>query len=162
MLSNPQKALLKTAQRQIGLADEEYRDLLALVSGMPDCRSSKDDRLTDEHLDKLMSFLEAIYWRMVDVGTMQHTFKPNAAFRQRVFWAARNKRGNTSRDRYTETNIQDKITDLEATLAQFGCQPSYFASIRAKIGQSGRAYAAALARTLKAKQNKAATFTPQP
>lgn len=153
MLSNPQKALLKTAQRQATLVDVEYRDAIATVSGMADCRSSTDDRLTDSHMDRLMSYLEAIYWRKVDNQELQHVFKANAAFRQRGFWAERNRRGNTSRDRFTELAINGEIADLEAGLAELGFGAAYCAAIRASVGAAGLfKYAAALKRTLEAKQ----------
>jgi len=88
MLSRPQQILLKRAQREAGLPDDEYRDALQTVTG---CRSSKDPQLTDRHLDLLLGYFEAIHWRKVDAG--QHVFagelqppcRPNAVFRQRGF-----------------------------------------------------------------------------
>ena len=65
MLTNPQKAILKRAQREAGLADADYRDALQTVAG---CRSSTDPILTNRHLDKLLAYLEAIHWHAVDAG----------------------------------------------------------------------------------------------
>lgn len=160
-LSNDQKALLKRAQAQAALPDDEYREAIARVSGMDDCRSSTDKRLTDEHVDRLMSYFEAIYWRKVDLEAsrpvalpLQGHFKPNA-FRQRGYWAAKNTKGNTSRDRYAEAAQTREIADLEAALAEMGCHAGYCAVIRSKVGASPVKYAAALKRTLEAKQRAA-------
>lgn len=163
MLSNAQKALIKRAQAQATISDFEYRDAISAVSGFEDCRSSKDDRLTDEHLDKLLSYIEAIYWRKVDANELQHAFNPRAVFKQQGYWASKNRRDNTSRDRYTQSAGQDRIASLEADLAAFGCNAGYFAAIRAKIGQDHPIqYAAALTRTLASKRRTAAKQAAQP
>jgi len=70
MLSRPQQILLKRAQAEAALPDPDYRSAIATISGMADCRSSKDPRLTDRHVDNLLSYLEAIHWRQVDAGTL--------------------------------------------------------------------------------------------
>lgn len=160
MLTNDQKALLKRAQAQAALSDDEYRDAIALVSGMPDCRSSTDKRLTDEHVDRLMSYFEAIYWRKAPAEGLQGHLKVNAVFRQVGYWASKNTRGNTSRDRYTATAQAQEIADLEAALAsEFDCSAAYCATIRASMTSGGKEfnlvkYAAALKNTLEARQRK--------
>lgn len=68
MLSRPQQILLKRAQRQAGVDDAEYRDTLESLCGV---RSSTDERMGDEHLDVMLSYLEAIYWRTVKSGALQ-------------------------------------------------------------------------------------------
>ena len=73
MLSRPQQILLKRAQREAGLSDDEYRDALQTVTG---CRSSTAPALTDRHLDKVLAYFEAIHWRNVDAGELQPSSSP--------------------------------------------------------------------------------------
>jgi hypothetical protein len=154
MLTNPQKSLLKRAQREAGLSDDDYRDALEMITG---CRSSTSPTLTDQHLDKLLCYFEAIHWRGVDVGTLQTSCSANAVFRQRGFWVARNNSQETSRDRFNDENLGSETADLESQLAALGCGPGYCAAIRKNVckGRSdARAlhlYQAALKRTLKSK-----------
>lgn len=144
------------AMREAALSDAEYRDIVAVVSGMADCRSSTDARLIDDHFDTFMSYVEAIYWRKVDKGELQHVFKPLATFRQRDYWRNKNRRGNTSRDRYSLEEQKREIAGLEAQLADLGCGFSYCQSIQNAMRRGGKQftlskYAGALKRTLKAK-----------
>jgi hypothetical protein len=162
MLSNPQKALLKRAQREAELCDSEYREALELVTG---CTTSTDPRLGDEQLDVLLAYFEAIYWRKADAGHLQPGCKPAEILRQRGYWAAKNKRGNTSRDRYSHSTLNAAIQSLEAELAAFGYGEKYFAAIRQKVTRGTNnvralfAYRAALTKTLCSKQ-KAAVSQP--
>lgn len=152
MLSRAQQILLKRAQQQAGLTDSEYRDGIATCTGMVDCRSSKDPRLTDEHMDSLLAYFEAIYWCGVDEGQLLEVNHPKYVFRERGFWAARNRRGNTSRDRFSRADVQDQISATEAELAALGYGPAYVSSIRRNIpGQDDWKYLGALQRTLKSK-----------
>ena len=157
MLSNPQKALIKQAQRQARLSDQDYRDVLENVTG---CRSSTDPQIGDRGCDKILGFLEAIYWRKVDQGELQHVCNDRAAFRQRGYWAAKNTRLETSRDRYMQTECDGAIAQLEAVLAELGFNASYCQTIRQKVthGESTpyqlHCYKAALERTIKSKQAK--------
>jgi hypothetical protein len=157
MLSNAQKSLLKRAQRQAGLSDAEYRDALELIAG---CRSSTSPALTDRHLDKLLAYFEAIYFRGLDAGKLQASCSGNAAFRQRGYWAAKNTNHETSRDRFNESNLGRSVADLERELNALGFGPGYCASIRRKA-TSGRddahalhLYRTALERTLTAKAGR--------
>jgi hypothetical protein len=157
MLSRPQQILLKRAQREAGLSDDDYRDTLQMVA---DCRSSKSPALTDRHLDKLLAYFEAIHWRGVDAATLQPSGSAAAVFRQRGYWAAKNTAAETSRDRFNGRNQGGEIAALEAELARLGFGAAYCAAIRANVckGRSdARAlhlYQAALARTLKAKARR--------
>ena len=154
MLTNPQKSLLKRAQREAGISDDDYRETLRLIA---DCSSSTSPALTDRHLDKLLGYFEAIHWHAVDAGQLQPSCKANAVFRQRGFWASRNTATETTRDRFNGVNLGGGIADLEGQLAALGCGPGYCAAIRKNVckGRSdARAlhlYQAALERTLKAK-----------
>jgi hypothetical protein len=155
MLSRPQQILLKRAQREAALADDEYRDSLELVSH---CRSSKDAAMTDRQLDLLLGYFEAIHWRKVDAGALQPSCSATAVFRQRGYWASKNTRQETSRDRFTQSTIDKEITGLETALASLGFGESYCASIRQKSTHGRRdphalfLYRAALCRTLAAKE----------
>jgi hypothetical protein len=80
MLSRAQQILLKRAQREAGLQDDEYRDALEVVTG---CRSSTDRDFTDRHLDLCLSYFEAIFWRKVDAGELHTPCSAAAIFRQR-------------------------------------------------------------------------------
>jgi hypothetical protein len=157
MLSRAQQILLKRAQREAGLSDDDYRDALETIAA---CRSSKDSRLTDEHLDKLLAYFEAIYFRAVDSGVLHPACKPGAVFRQRGYWAAKNTRLETSRDRYSKSHQGNVIAALEARLAAFGCNSAYCAAIRANVckgrtdGYALRLYQVALERTLKSKARR--------
>ena len=155
MLSNAQKGLLKRAQAEAGLDDADYRLALATVSGFADCHSSTDPRLADAHLDSLLSYFEAIHWQSVYAGLLSPSKGRNPVFRARGFWATRNRRGNTSRDRYTETDLTVHIRAAEADLAALGFNAGYCHAIRRNIpsGDDWK-YLAALNRTLKSKQAK--------
>ena len=157
MLSRPQQILLKRAQREAGLSDDEYRDALEMISG---CRSSTSPALTDRHLDALLAYFEAIHWRGVDAGTLQPSGSAAAVFRQRGYWGSKNTRAESSRDRYTETNLGQSITELESQLAALGCSAGYYAAIRKNVckgrndARALHLYRAALERTLKAKAGR--------
>jgi len=156
MLSNPQKALLKRAQRQAGLNDDDYREALELISG---CNSSTDPRMGDEHLDALLAYLEAIYWRSVDSGALQPPKSDREPFVKPGFWAERNNRGSTSRDRYSRSSLVSVIQSLEAELAGLGFGEGYCAAIKKRVIQGAEtlrslhAYRAALERTISSKRN---------
>lgn len=164
MLSNPQKAILKRAQRESGLSDDDYRDALETVTGY---RTSTAPALTDRHLDKLLGYFEAIHWQAVDAGTLQPSGSASAVFRQRGYWIAKNSNSETSRDRFNHFNIGQEIADLEARLAGLGFGKIYCDSIRRNVAK-GRddahalhLYRTALERTLKAKAKQAeALVTP--
>jgi len=158
-LSRAQQILLKRAQKEAGISNFDYRGSIATVSSMEDCTSSTDPRLTDRHCDLLLGFFEAVYWQAVDAGTLQPSCKPAAVFRKRGYWASKNPRGNTSRDRYAEGNLSSKINQVEQALAEFGCRPGYFMAIQNNLrtngGFSPAAYLGAIKRTLASKKRKA-------
>ena len=153
MISRPQQILLKRAQREAGVSDDDYRDALQLIA---DCRSSSSPTLADRHLDKLLAYFEAIYWRGVDGGTLQSSGRAAAVFRQRGYWAAKNTRVETSRDRFRDLNLGQTVADLEGKLAALGCGDGYCAAIRKNVckgrddARALHLYQAALERTLKA------------
>jgi hypothetical protein len=167
MLTNEQKSLLKRAQRQAALTDGEYREALQLLAGV---RSSTDPRIGDRHLDKLMGYFEAIYWRKVDQGTC---LKPDALvgkgwkrqwlpFLAQDYWKDKNSKVETSRDRYVKGNLASEVTALENELYKMGFNTAYCSAIRLKVtGGRGGAYdvlryKAALARTVESKRKKLA------
>lgn len=156
MISRRQQILLKRAQREAGLSDDEYREALETATG---CRSSRDPRLDDRALDIALAYFEAIYWRKVDAGALQPSGSASAIFRQRAYWASKNTRQETSRDRYNRANLGDAITSLEQDLAALGFGPKYCTGIRRKTIQDKTdphalaIYHAALLRTLRAKRN---------
>jgi hypothetical protein len=163
MLSNPQKAILKRAQREAGLTDDDYRDALETVTSF---RTSTAPALTDRHFDKLLGYLEAIHWQAVDAGKLQPSGSPVAVFRQRGYWARKNTKLETSRDRFNQSNLGHTITDLEHGLGELGFGQAYCEGIRQKTTQ-GRTdahaqhlYRAALIRTLRAKRNLPALAIP--
>lgn len=156
MLTNPQKALLKRAQRQAELSDEDYRDILQLVTG---CTSSTDPRLGDRHLDVLLSFFEAEYWRKHDEERLQRSCEGNAVFRQaRYFWRSRNTNAETSRDRYAKNKVVEQIAALENEFAALGYGEDYLGTIRDRVTHGAEniralhAYAAALTHTVSTKR----------
>ena len=130
MLSRRQQILLKRAQREAGMSDDDYRDALQMVAG---CGSSTSPALTDRHLDKLLGYFEAIHWRAVDAAMLQPSGSAAAVFRQRGYWAAKNTRLETSRDRFTDLNLGQAVADLEGKLAALGCGAGYCASIRKNV-----------------------------
>jgi hypothetical protein len=159
MLTRAQQILLKRAQRGTGLDDAEYRDALELVSG---CRSSTDPRMTDRHLDVALAYMEAIFFRRKDAGALQPPGSGAAVFRQRGYWAAKNPRGQTSRDRFTGRNLDREIAGLEIELSRLGFGEAYCLGIRDKVTHGRRdahalhLYRAALSRTVSAKQKATA------
>ncbi len=157
MISRAQQIILKRAQREAGLDDADYRDALRVVSG---CSSSTDPRMSDRHIDLALAYFEAIYWRKVDAAELQPPCKPDTVFQQRGYWARKNPRQDTSRDRYSATAVSQSIAALETALATHGLGPGYCAAIRRNVTQ-GRGdahamhcYKAALQRTLSAKERK--------
>lgn len=149
MLTNPQKQLLKRAQRAAGIGDAEYRASLSKVTGLPHCSSSTDKRLADPHLDTLMAYFEAIYWRAVDAGYVTIEYGRSRVFLMRGYWADKNQRGNTSRDRFTRSDLAEKIEEMEAKLKGWGASEIYLQGIEEKTGV-GHPYLAALTRTVQA------------
>lgn len=164
MLSRAQIILLQRAKHQAALDDVEYRDAIETVSASPGCRSSKDKRLSDRHLDNLMSYFEAIYWRKVDglnQSVIQRCAGIHDVFRagNRNFWSSRNSKGNTSRDRFAADAAQSEVDALETELTRLGCCLPYLRSIQNRMRSGGKEfnlvkYAGALKRTLSAKQRK--------
>jgi hypothetical protein len=157
VLSNPQKSLIKRAQRQARLNDDDYRDVLQTVSG---CRSTTCPQVNNRHCDKILAYIEAIYWRKVDQNELTHAGDPRAVFQQRGYWSQKNTKQETSRDRYTQADASTDIEHLESDLAALGYGPSYCAGIRQTVTKGAtnpralNTYAAALRRTLKSKQPK--------
>lgn len=153
MISRAQQILLKRAQAEAGIDDVDYREAIETISGVPGCRSSKDPRLTDRHVDNLLAFFEAIHWKEVDAGALQPSCKPAAVFRQRGYWAAKNPMGNTSRDRFGESNIQPAVDAAESELNKMGYGLAYLCAIQNHIQPFSLAkYLGALNRTLRAKR----------
>ncbi len=147
MLSRKQQILIKRAQAEAGLSDADYREAVAAVSGMADCRSSKDARLGDAHMDHLLSYFEAIYWKENSGG--------GEIFEEPGFWARRNRRGDTSRDRYTEGELTGRIATAEHQIIVLGFSQRYLDAIYGRIRPyTHRAYLAALERTIAAKKRK--------
>lgn len=131
MLTNPQKSKIKQAQREAHLDDAEYRDALQVCCGVGSCT---DHRLNDESFDKIMAYLEAIHWRKVDQGRIRPRNNHRAAFYQRGYWAAKNPKSNTSRDRYTRNDVAEKIIELESELAGLFREPGrYFEAVRYRV-----------------------------
>jgi hypothetical protein len=155
MLSRAQQILIKRAQREAALQDEEYREALQTVSG---CRSSTDPRMTDRHVDLVLAYLEAIYFRKRGLGELQANCNVDSVFKNPGYWASKNPRQRTSRDRYTFSKLSNQIASAEAALADLGFGEAYCAAIRRKTcGESAgvrdkRSYLAALQRTLNSKQ----------
>ena len=161
MLTRPQQILLKRAQAQAQLPDAEYRAALETVSGLPGCRSSKDARLTDRHLDILLAYVEAIYWRGVDAKALQPSGNPAAVFRQHGFWASKNTKASTSRDRFTEASLIRQLGERQAALMQLGYGMAYLQAIENKQRDASGAinlvkYLSALDRTLRFKRQATA------
>jgi hypothetical protein len=154
MLSNEQKALLKRAQREASLSDKEYRECLETVAGVT---SSTAPEFSDRHLDKALAFLEAIFWRKVDLKELPGPTNREAVFSSRDFWKTRNTSMETTRDRFALEQAQARVQAFEEGLAEFGCGPEYCAAIREKVTKGKddvralNAYAAALERTYRAK-----------
>ncbi len=158
MVSNGQKSLIKRAQRQAGLDDFEYREALLLLTG---CTSSTDPGLGDRSVDTILAYFEAIYWRKVDKSELQPHCRPNAIFRQRGYWATKNTRFETSRDRFTHNHLAEEIRTLEGELAALGFGSSYCQAIKIKVLRGATPdntnlwkYKAALERTLRSKQKQ--------
>ena len=133
MLSNPQKSLVKRAQRQAAVPEEEYRDMWRMVTGWEDCDTSTDPRLGDVHVDRMMGFLEAIFWRRVQEGALQPASKANAPFLKEGFWKNRNKAQSTSRDRYQKQRITTSIHELETKLQAAGYPMQKIIAIKRKL-----------------------------
>lgn len=110
-----------------------------------------------------MAYMEAIWQRGVTAGALQPSCKSDAVFRQRGYWASKNTRQETSRDRYNGRNQGGEIAALEAGLDALDFGPAYCAAIREKVCQARtdahalHLYQAALERTLKSKRKAAET-----
>ncbi len=152
MLSNPQKALLKRAQRQARLDDAEYRDTLELCCG--GARSSTDPRISNEQWDQTVAFIEAIYWRGVEEGRFHPPGNRFDPFQKPGYWAAKNTRSENSRDRYTEKQLASEIHELELQLLDEGLSRAYCEAIKRRTGNFFLHYRAALQRTLAARKRQ--------
>jgi hypothetical protein len=155
MITRAQQILVKRAQREAALTDEDYRDGLHAVCG---CHSTTDPRMTDRDVDLVLSYLEAIYWCAVDSGALQPVCKPDAVFAQRGYWAKKNPKVETSRDRFCKSHADREIEEMEREMAELGFGKKYCDGIKARATQ-GRAdtralfqYKTALARTLQSKR----------
>lgn len=146
MLTREQQILLKRAQQAAKIEDDEYRQTIEQFTKLPGCRSSTDKRLTNEHLDLLMAYFEAIYWKGVDGGRIAPLASPKAVFFRRGYWASKNTRLETSRDRFTRGSLVDQIAQAESNLGQFGFGADYFAAIKVRT-KEGQPYLQALRRT---------------
>jgi len=159
MITRAQQILLKRAQSQAGIDDADYRAAIADCTSLEDCRSSTDARLTDRHVDVLLAYFEAIYWRKVDAAdetVIQRCAGLNDVFRARGYWAGKNTRASTSRDRYVERDLAGQVAAAEGELNRLGYGFQYCAAIRNNIVPfSMPKYLGALQRTIKAKQAKA-------
>lgn len=165
MLTNEQKSLLKRAQRQADLPDADYREALQVIAGVS---SSTDPRMGDEHLDKLMKYFEAIYWRKVETGDLTHKPGKWEPFLKRDYWKLKNTPQQSSRDRFTGRNLAQQIADLETAMADLGFNAYYCAKIKANVTSRGSTadaswkYKAALERTLASKRKKLEEHAGQP
>jgi len=152
MLTNDQKALIKRAQREAQINDEEYRQILFEDLGFG-VHSSTDPKLGDRHFDKILAYFEAIYWRKLQAGEITAR-SPKTVFQCPGYWASKNSLTSNSRERYAQRGIETEIHRLEAALRQLGCHDAYLRAIQRNTGP-GWAYRAALARTLAARTKKA-------
>lgn len=159
MLTNQQKSLIKRAQRQAHIPDDEYREVLETVTGV---RSSTDPTIGDDHLDVLMGYMEAIYWAKVDAGLVAHAPDSHSPFQRRGYWKAKNPRGNTSRQRFSSRRLQGEIADLEAELEELGYGHNYCAGIAGKCHNNPLHYRSAMRRTLRSIANNHAAEHAQP
>lgn len=157
MLSRAQIILLKRAQHDAGLADPDYREALQMIAGV---KSSKDPKLTDEHLDKLLAYFEAIFWRKVDQANAEHEMRASDVFRHRGHGASKNTKAENSRDRFATVVLKQDIQMLERQLAALGCGPGYCAAIARNAhldltdSQDLAKYKYVLGRSLAAKRKK--------
>jgi hypothetical protein len=156
MLSKSQKALIKTAQREAELPDEDYRDLLETVTGS---RTSTDPKLGDRSFDKIMAFLEAVFWRKFDLGQLQRR-SDYPVFQERRYWSKKNTMAETSRERYSKNALTHEIAELERAMGELGFGENYCGAIRERV-DTGRseiaalyAYRNALRKTLNSKQRR--------
>jgi hypothetical protein len=93
---------------------------------------------------------------VADRKVLQPSCKANAVFRQRGYWASKNPKGNTSRDRFGEGNLKPSVEAIEQELNEMGYGFTYLRAIQNKIQPFSLAkYLGALNRTLKAKRRRA-------
>jgi hypothetical protein len=157
MLSRPQQILLKRAQREAALSEDDYRDALQMITG---CRSGTAPKFMDRHPDKVLAYFEAIYWCAMDAGRLQPFCSTSAVFRRRGYWAAKNARQETSQNRFTGFNLRGEIAALEEKLAALGYGAPYCVGIRSNVARECEdehalhLYHAALSRTLNSKAKR--------
>ena len=151
MLSNEQKALIKRAQREALINEEEYRQILFEDLGFG-VHSSTDPRLGDRHFDKILAYFEAIYWRKVDAGEVVKRH-PKTVFQRRGYWSSKNTIQTNSRERYADRALNLEINRLESELRSRGVNERYLTAISNKTGR-GWQYRYALMRTLAAQKKK--------
>jgi hypothetical protein len=143
MLTNAQKALIKQGQRECGLSDGEYRQVLREVAG---AESSKDGKLGDRDFDRVMAYMEAICWQRIDAGA-SFRGRPRV-FVKRGYWKGKNFGGGTSRDRFAARELGADVAALESEARARGLGEAYLAEVRRRAGSDVN-YRAALRRTLK-------------
>lgn len=126
-LSNPQKAKVHMAKADCRLGDTEYRECWSTL--FPGITSSADKGLGDEHFDKFMKYLEAIYWRLRMAGKAEWS----KVFQRPHYWAEKNTSESTSRDRHSLTQVQGEVKVLEKKLMHLGFGHAYCNAIAKKV-----------------------------
>jgi hypothetical protein len=130
VLSNDQKALVKRAQREASIDDEEYRQILDQELGFG-VRSSTDPRLGDRHFDRILAYFEAIYWRKVDAQEIVQKH-PKSVFQVRGYWASKNTVQSNSRERHADRALSSELNRLESALKLRGVHENYLYAISKK------------------------------
>jgi hypothetical protein len=153
VLSNDQKALVKRAQREASIDDEEYRQILDQELGFG-VRSSTDPRLGDRHFDRILAYFEAIYWRKVDAQEIVQKH-PKSVFQVRGYWASKNTVQSNSRERHADRALSSELNRLESALKLRGVHENYLYAISKKTGGRTWQYRFALMRTLAARNKNA-------
>jgi hypothetical protein len=157
MLTRAQQILLKRAQHDAGIDDADYREALRTIASV---NSSKDPKLTDEHLDKLLGYFEAIFWRKVNQANADHAARVSKVFQRPGYWASKNTKAENSRDRFATVVMKQDIASLERQLGELGCGLGYCAAIARNAHldlsdpQDLAKYRYALGRSLAAKRKK--------
>jgi hypothetical protein len=126
-LSKSQKAMVHMAKAACRLDDAEYRECWATL--FPGVTSSADTGLGDEHFDKFMKYLEAIYWHLRLAGKAEWS----KVFQRPHYWAEKNTSVSTSRERHNLSAIQAEVKDLEQQLMRLGFGHAYCNAIAKKV-----------------------------
>jgi hypothetical protein len=175
VIKNGEKAVMKIYQRACGMADADYRSILAEVTaknhhGQP-LLTSTDPAFSHDDVDDVMCHLEATLELRVNAGQAEWPIIKGVRATPRYWRDKKGKPGTpSSRERFAQGKAVASLEEVMAEMATLGCGVPYCLATARRVtkdpaitldrldARQKRAVAAALARTARFKRRTA--FAP--